>query len=421
MERLLHYVWKYKLYTSELLLTTEGKEISIIDAGIQNTNAGPDFFNAKVKTDNTVWAGSVEIHDKASDWLKHKHDKDKSYDTVILHVTGENDTEIYRTNGEMIPQLVISVPDNIRNNIDWLLHSEQQLPCINVIREADPFVLSSWMSSLVSERLERKTKDILNLLERYNDDWNEVFYIMLTRNFGFGLNSDAFEQLAHSLPMSYIRKQRHSISQVESLLFGQAGMLEENNNNEHYCLLQREYKFLSHKFGLKKIDTSRFKNLRTRPVNFPHVKLAQLSALWFKYDTLFSHLLHAGTLNEIRQYLRISASDYWDTHYNFKSPSASKPKIIGEDAINILIINTVVPMMFSYGQQHNLPEYCERATVILERLQPEQNSITRQFAGAGMKIATASDSQSVIQLKREYCEKRKCMYCRIGFLFLKRQ
>lgn len=419
MECLLHYVWKYKLYASSTLETTDGKEIIVIDPGISNPNAGPDFFNAKIKEGNTVWAGNIEIHERASDWLKHRHDKDKAYDSVIFHVTGLNDATITRSDGEVIPQVVLPVPEYVRVNIDSLLRSDRPLPCISVINETDSFLLSSWLNVLTSERLERKTQDILELLERKEEDWNEVFYILLTRNFGFGLNSEAFQQLACSLPLRYIQKHRHSISQIEALLLGQAGMLEDEGGDEYYRLLKREYQFLAHKFDLVPLDKSLFKSFRTRPVGFPHLKLAQLAMLWFTHDTLFSRILEAGTLNEIRHFLRVRPSDYWLSHYNFKSSSPIKPKPIGENAINILIINTVASLFFAYGKKKNRPEYCERSIKILERIPAEQNSITGLFAKTNVKIENAADSQAVIQLKREYCEKKKCMYCRIGYYYLK--
>lgn len=421
MERLLHYVWKYRLYSSSALITTDGQEISVIDPGIQNTDAGPDFFNAKIKWGNTIWAGSVEIHNRASDWIRHKHDKDKAYDNVILHVVTENDMVICRSNEKVIPQVILPVPEYVRQNIQQLLDSDTALPCVSAIKEMDTFLLSSWLNVLTSERLERKTQDIFSLLEQHEEDWNEVLYILLTRNFGFGLNSDAFQQLACSLPLRCIQKHRHSISQVEALLFGQAGMLEEEGGDEYYRLLRREYQFLAHKFDLTSIDVSQFKSLRTRPVSFPHLKLAQLASLWFTHDTLFSKLLEANTLNEIRNYFRFQPSDYWLTHYQFRHTSPSKPKPIGENAINILIINTVVPLFFVYGKKKDKPEYCERAIQILERIPAEQNTITRLFKRTGIKIENAADSQATIQLKREYCEKKKCMYCRIGYFFLKRK
>jgi len=420
MERLLHYVWKYRLYSS-ILTTNDGKEISVIDPGTPNADAGPDFFNAKIKDGNTVWAGSVEIHTRASDWLRHGHDKDKAYDAVILHIVEVDDMPVCRSNGEVIPQLVLPVPEHVRQNIRQLFLSEKILPCAAVIKETDAFLLSSWLNVLTSERLERKTQDIFTLLEQNGSDWNEVFYILLTRNFGFGLNSDAFQQLASGLPLRYIQKHRHSISQVEALLFGRAGMLEEEEGDEYYRLLRREYRFLAHKFDLMSLEAIRFKSLRTRPVSFPHLKLAQLAMLWFMHDTLFSRLLEANTLNEIRAFFRIQPSDYWLTHYNFSRVSPSKYKTLGENAINILIINTVSSLFFAYGKQKNKSEYCERAIQILERIPPEQNGICRLFQQAGIQPRNAADSQAVIQLKREYCEKKKCMYCRIGYYYLKRK
>ncbi|MDD4515282.1 DUF2851 family protein [Massilibacteroides sp.] len=419
MERLLHYVWKYRLYSSAILKTTDGREISIIDPGLQNTNAGPDFFNAKIKIDDTVWAGSVEIHDRASDWIKHGHDKDKAYDAVILHVTEKNDAQIYRQDGQPIPQLLLPVPEHIRENSQSLLTSENLLPCARVIKETDSFLLSSWLNALAGERLERKTQDVLVLLDQHGQDWNEVFYILLTRNFGFGLNCDAFQQLACSLPLRYIQKHRHSISQVEAFLFGQAGLLNAEDGDEYYRLLRREYQFLAHKFKLKPLDASRIKSLRTRPVSFPHIRLAQLGMLWFTYDTLFSQLLEANTLNEIKNFFRFQPSEYWLTHYNFQRASSSHPKPIGENAIHILIINTVASLFFAYGKKKNKPEFCERAIQIQERIPAEQNSIVRLFTNAGLQIRNAADSQAVIQLKRDYCEKKKCMYCRIGYYYLK--
>ncbi|MDD2435974.1 MAG: DUF2851 family protein [Massilibacteroides sp.] len=419
MERLLLYVWKYKLYASSALITTEGKEITVIDPGILNTDAGPDFFNAKIKTGKTVWAGSIEIHERASDWVKHHHHRDKAYDAVILHVVNDNDAVVYRSNGEKIPQLILPIPDYIRENIQHLFESEQPLPCFATLKTTDSFLITAWLNALTSERLERKTQMIFTLLKQKEEDWNEVFYILLTRNFGFGLNSDAFQQLADSLPFHYILKHRNSISQVEALFFGQAGLLEAENDDDYYRFLKREYRFLAHKYGLTPLDASRFKNFRTYPSGFPPIKLAQLAMLWFTYDKLFSQLLEAQTINEIRAFFRLLPSDYWSEHYSFRHKSPTKPKMLGENAINILMINTVASIFFAYGKEKNKLEFCERAIQLQERLPAEQNAIIRLFEKAGVNIKNAADSQAVIQLKREYCEKKKCMYCRIGYLFLK--
>ena len=420
MERLLHYVWKYKLYTaSSLLTTTEGNTVEIIDPGLENGNAGPDFFNAKIKIDGTLWVGSVELHDKASDWLLHCHHLDKAYDNVILHVVGVDDFQPKRTNGESIPQLVLTIPKHVSRNVEWLLYRETPLPCLDYISQIDPLHLSAWLEVLLTERLERKTHDILNLLAFYKEDWNEVFYITLTRNFGFGLNNDAFERLAKSIPFRCIQKQRNNHSQIEALLLGQAGMLVEEKGDHYYRLLQREYTFLRHKYGLIPLDDSVFKHLRIRPMSFPYLKIAQLASLWVQHDTLFSAILEARTPGEVKRFFRVSPSPYWETHYHFRYASPKKEKVMGENALHILLINTVVPMFFAYGLHHKQSEYCERALRLLESIPPERNSIVTLFCKAGITVRNAGDTQGLIQLKREYCEKKKCLYCRIGFRMLK--
>ena len=385
MERLLHYVWKYKLYPAMPLLTTDGRPVSVIDPGTLNSDAGPDFFNAKIKIADTLWVGSVEIHTRASDWLVHRHDKDKAYDAVILHVVECVDCEVRRTDGEPIPQLKLIVPEAIVKNIDWLLYREVAMPCLGYIPEIEPLYISSWLDALLGERLERKTADIFRLLDLYGGDWNEVFYITLTRNFGFGVNNDIFERLAKSLPLRCIQKQRGSHSQVEAMLFGQAGMLDETLDCPYYRLLQREYRFLRHKFGLTPLDPSQFRSLRIRPVNFPCLKLAQLAAVWTQYDTLFSVILAAGSIGCIKQCFRVSPSVYWETHYNFRSVSVRKEKQVGENSLCILLINTVVPVLFAYGVRSKQPEYCDRAIHILESLPPEKNAIVSGFTQAGIK------------------------------------
>ncbi|MDR1356259.1 MAG: DUF2851 family protein [Tannerellaceae bacterium] len=421
MERLLHYVWKYKLYPPETLVTTKGETVSVIDSGIQNTNSGPDFFNAKLKIGDITWAGCVEIHDKASDWLRHNHDKDKAYDSVVLHVVGVNDRQIYNTNGILIPQSVLEVPEAIRRNIDWLLYRDTDIPCLSAIKEIEPIQLSMWLSALLGERLERKTNDILSMLKQYNNDWNEVFYITLTRSFGFGVNNNIFERLAKSLPLRYIQKQRGSISQIESMLFGQAGMLDESIEGcHHYNLLQQEYKFFRHKFGLQPLEKHLFKTMRMRPNNSPHVRLAQLAALWFRNDTLFSIIIEEKNIDELRKLFKAQPYDFWLTHYNFGHPSPSSDKQISENSLNILLINVVIPMLFAYGYKNNNPKYNEQAIRFIEGIPAEANAIVSTFRNAGMKVHHAGDSQALIQLKREYCEKKKCLYCRIGFRLLKR-
>lgn len=421
MEQLLHYIWKYRLYRPSGLTTTQGDTLEIIDPGLENTDAGPDFFNAKIRINGTVWAGSVEIHQKASDWLAHGHSADKAYENVILHVVETDDGTVFRQNGEAIPQLVLPIPEQVIDNMEWLLTRDSPVACLERLPAIDPVFRLQWMDALLAERLERKTDDILRWLDLYQKDWNEVFYILLCRNFGFGVNSDAFERLARSLPLKCILKQRPSASQVEALFLGQAGLLNDSNGNRHhyYRLLQQEYSFLRKKYELEPLEPHIFRNLRLRPDATPHIKLVELAAIWIRHDTLFSSVLSARTPRELKDFFRVPASAFWDTHYNFLRPSPHRKKQLGENALNMLLINTVVPLMFAYGLYHRMDEHKARALRLLASIPPEQNSIISLFSQVGMKPRNAGDTQALIQLKRNYCEQKKCLYCRLGFQLLK--
>lgn len=421
MEQLLHYIWKYRLYRPSGLTTTQGDTLEIIDPGLENTDAGPDFFNAKIRINGTVWAGSVEIHQKASDWLAHGHSADKAYGNVILHVVEADDGTVFRQNGEAIPQLVLPIPEQVIDNMEWLLTRDSPVACLERLPAIDPVFRLQWMDALLAERLERKTDDILRWLDLYQKDWNEVFYILLCRNFGFGVNSDAFERLARSLPLKCILKQRPSASQVEALFLGQAGLLNDSTGNRHhyYRLLQQEYSFLRKKYGLEPLEPHIFRNLRLRPDATPHIKLVELAAIWIRHDTLFSSVLSARTPRELKDFFRVPASAFWDTHYNFLRPSPHRKKQLGENALNMLLINTVVPLMFAYGLYHQMDEHKARALRLLASIPPEQNSIISLFSQVGMKPRNAGDTQALIQLKRNYCEQKKCLYCRLGFQLLK--
>ena len=415
MERMLHYVWKYRLFSEADFVTTEGTPVFVIDAGIRNTDAGPDFFNAKVKIGDTIWVGNVEIHERSSDWFHHHHQHDKLYDTVILHVVRCHDVAVYRTNGEPIPQAILTVPETIEKNIDWLLLRDVPVSCAERLSSVSSLHLSDWMSALLTERLERKTTDIFVRLMKNHKDWNKVFYVTLIRNFGFGVNNDAFELLAGSLPYKYVLKHRHNPAQIEALFFGQAGLLAEDNEDIYFQLLKREYDFLRKKYRLQPVDSFLFKKLRIRPVNFPHIRLAQLAAVWIKHDLLFSRMLETEDLKSLRAFFNVTPSEYWLTHYRFDSVSDAKKKSVGKNALDIILINTVIPTLFMYGRYTNQPVYCDRALQFLEGISPERNSIIKFFRQYGVSVKNAGDSQALIQLRREYCDRKKCLYCRIGF------
>ena len=415
MERMLQYIWKHRLFDETNFVTTDGTPVSVIDTGISNTDAGPDFFNAKIRIGDNVWVGNVEIHERSSDWLHHRHQVNKLYDTVILHIVRHADATICRTNGDPILQAVMVVPGKIERNIEWLLARDAPVSCAERLASISSLHLSAWLSALLMERLERKTEDIFVRLKKNLNDWNEIFYITLVRNFGFGVNSDAFELLAASLPYKYILKHRNNPVQVEALFFGQAGLLDDETDEPYYRILRRDYNFLRTKYKLRPVDSFLFKKLRVRPVNFPHVRLAQLAALWVKHDVLFSKILETEDVKALRAFFTIEPSEYWLTHYRFDMVSDKKKKSVGKHATDIILINTVIPTLFAYGKYANRPEYCERALRFFEEIAPERNSIVSLYRRLGVSVKNAGESQAIIQMRREYCEKKKCLYCRIGF------
>lgn len=439
MERLLHYVWKYKLYLPTALTLTDGRPLRILDPGSADPSGAPFFRNARIQIGETLLAGSVEIVGNAasaplSGWgYVAKQDgaprailrvrscpEEIPFSSLLRAAEDTPPPEPGQTPGdEPVPEAELPVPGGLSRTIAWLLESTEPIACRERIKEVGPLHLSLWLGALVGERLKRKTDEIAALLRTYGNDWNEVFYIIFTRYFGFGSLNVAFEALARSLPLRCIRKQRGSQTQVEALLLGQAGLLEDPIDNAYYRLLQREYRFLCHKFDLRQPHPTLAECLRNRPYAFPHLKLAQLAAVWQTHDTLFSAILEAGTLGEIKKFFHVLPSAYWETHYHFRAASAPKRKPLGETALHILLINTVVPMLFAYGRHTKLPEYTERAVRLLENLPPEKNSIVTAFGRAGVPVQHAADSQALIQLKREYCEHKRCLDCRIGFQLLK--
>jgi len=420
METLLHYVWKHKLYETSEQLTEDGVPFEIIDSGMYNSNAGPDFFNAKIKMDGKTWVGNIEIHTASSDWHKHQHEKDKAYNSVIMHVVETIDVaEIRDSTGRIIPQWAMKIPQQIRDNYSFLLNNDVSVPCLGKLSEIQEVYLSDWKNALLIERLERKTNALLRLLDERKNDWNEVFYIALARNFGFGINNDAFERLAKSLPLKIIRKHQNSIIQVEALFLGQAGLFEDEKSEDEYFLqLQKEYDFFRKKYKLTPLEPHIFRSLRIRPDNFPHIKIVQLAAIIREKQGLFSNLLSVSELPALYSLFCSEISEYWLTHYHFRKTSVKRTKNMGLSTMQLLVINTVVPVFFAYGREKNMETYTERAIRFLESLKPESNSIITMFSRSGIQIQNAWDSQALIQLKREYCEQKKCIYCRIGHKLL---
>lgn len=421
MEKLMQYIWQHRLIDTMHLTTTDGRRVQLIDPGRLNRDAGPDFFNAKIRIDGDMWVGNIEIHYRASDWHRHHHHTDKAYDSVILHVVEIDDTGVTRTNGEVIPQLVMRAAPTLRGDFTKLVENAPDLSCGERIPTLDPFFITDWLNSLSLERLQSKCERIDSWLALYKGSWEEVCYVTLSRNMGFGINGDAFERLARSLPLAFLQKHADSIFQIEAFLLGQAGLLAERRDDDnYYTRLLNEYSFLQNKFGLTPLPDSAWKFFRLRPANFPHRRLAMLAQYIYGGFSLFAKLCNAESIDELRALFQVQLSGYWDTHYTFDSTSPASTSVLGKPAIDIILINTVAPLLYAYGCHTGNNHYTDRAQWIWESLRPEQNNIVRRFASVGIEAKSALDSQAIIQLYNEYCQNRKCLYCRIGHKLLSR-
>ena len=432
MENLVQYVWKHRLFPLTPLQTTDGLSIEVIHPGMENRNDGPDFFNAKVKIDGTLWVGNVEIHGKSSDWILHEHHTNKRYDSVVLHVVGIVDRDIVRTDGTPIPQLELQIPKHIQNNYDELRKIEHYPPCYRVIPQLSTLTIHSYLSSLLYERLNLRATQIAERYEAHDKNWDDALFATIARNFGFGSNGDAFDEWARRMPFRAVDKHADNLLQVEALFFGQAGLLEEDSvptyyqealaNDTYFQALRREYTFLAHKFGLHPMNHTTWRLLGMRPANFPHVRLAQLAMLYHERRISVSQLMNATNRTALSKLMSVGTSEYWDTHYVFAStPSAPIKKRVTDNAITLLLINSVAPFYHSYGRRKDSEQHCEQAIALLEQLKAENNYIIRGWADCGISVNSAADSQALIQLKKQYCDRRDCLRCRIGYEFLKKE
>ncbi len=420
-EEFLHYIWMYRMFDFSNL-NFQGDDLKIISPGELNVNAGPDFTNAKIKIGSTTWGGNIEIHIKSSDWFLHGHEQSKNFDNIILHVVYEQDMEIKRKNNELIPfiELKNRINTNTYGYYQSLLNSELRIPCQNQINEINPVVLTGWYEYLVVERLEKKITPIKNSLIQNKNNWEQTFYHHISRNFGLKLNAEPFELLAKSLPLSYLVKHKNNLFQLEALLFGQAGMLDQNFKDEYPSLLKKEYLFLKQKFSLIPIDKHLWKFLRLRPNNFPTVRIAQFAKLIHQSNGLFSKIIEHKNIKDIETLFELGVSDYWLDHYVFDKPSEKVTKTIGKETFNLFLINTIVPFLFLYGAEKDNHSLKEKAFELLENTLPEYNSIINKWKETGIRINSAFDSQALIELKNYFCTYKKCLTCRIGNELLKR-
>lgn len=403
MERLLHYVWKHKILPLKPLTTTEGQAVEVIDPGLHNHDQGPDFFNAKIRLGETLWAGNVEVHLRSSDWYRHCHESDPAYNSVILHVVGEADAEVRTQEGKLLPQVRLDVPEGIRQRYDELCRTEDYPRCHRIISSISSIKVHQWMDALLVERLRERSEKVAERAERTGGDWERATFVTLSRSFGFGLNGDAFERWAMRIPLSAAGKHRDDLFQVEALFLGMAGLtddVEVQRSSQEVRMLKQEFDFLRHKFSLgETMERADWRFLRTRPGNFPSVRILQIAELYHSGRAQMSKMLEAKSVEELEKCLKV------------KGMTAASRRL--------LIINTVVPLLFAYGRHISDEDICQRSIRLLEELPAENNYILRQWQACGLKVKTAADSQALIQLKRQYCDRTDCLRCRFGYEYLK--
>jgi len=417
-EDFLHFIFQYKLWSNEDLYLTDGQKFEIINVGTHNFDSGPDFFNAKIKINDTVWAGNIEIHQKSSDWYNHKHHKDPAYDNVILHVVFLYDKPIfYKKGSSEVPTWEIKFDQALFNSYAKIKNKAEQINCEKYINLVEKEKINLFFENLGVERLEYKLSEIKKILEKTNNDWEESFYIYLAHAFGFNINSLPFEMTAYQTPLNIVRKVADDIYKLEALLFGQSGLFQISVPDAYFMKLFKEYEFLRQKYEITPIDGSLWKKSKTRLANTPHVRIAQFAKILTNFQGLFAAITESR-LNEIKNFFMINPSNYWTTHYAFGKPNTKLFAKLGEMSYEIIVINTIAPFLFSYFSIFN-PEKCEEVYYVwLSKLKAENNTEIRTWEKAGIKPKTAYESQALLHLKKNYCDKTKCLDCNIGYEIL---
>ncbi|KIC03094.1 DUF2851 family protein [Flavobacterium sp. AJR] len=419
-EDFLHYLWKYKKFDTLNLRTYNNEELTIINVGQYLELAGPDFFNAQVIIGNQKWAGNIEIHLKSSDWYLHHHEKDKAYENVILHVVWEHDSEIFNRNNSEIPVLILKnyVSEEIIKNYKTLIAPKSWIFCEKEIKDIDSFSFINWQERLFFERLERKSQPIYELLELTNNDWEAVMFCFLAKNFGLNINGNSFLEIALSIPFTIIRKESFEVENLEALLFGNAGLLDIEKEDNYFKDLKFRYFYLLHKYQLEKNYIEPVQFFKLRPDNFPTIRLSQLANLYHKHQNLFSKIITLKSVKEIYDLLLVSVAPYWQNHYQFDKISPVKTKKTAQTFVDLLIVNTIIPMQFAYAKKQG-EAISEDLIALLNEIKPEKNSVIDKFKLFKINAQNAFETQSLLQLKNEYCNKSRCLDCVVGMELLK--
>ena len=405
------------------LTDADGAPVEVIDPGNLNSDAGPDFFNSKIKINGTEWVGNIEIHVKASDWMRHGHDTDPAYDSIILHVVNISDRRIHRRDGSLIPQVEITIPQDFLQTYASLTEATTSVKCASAIPTLPGLTITDWLESLSIERIQAKAQKTRDILTLTSNDWEQTCFVMLARALGFGLNGDPFEMLARSVPLRILHHHSDNPLQLQAILFGQAAMLDSSLHifDEYYQLLCREYYFLARKYGLRPMRPGLWKYARTRPQNFPHRRIAMLAKACEGGFSLFSKILaNAGDPDKLRGHFRWQLSGYWHTHFSFDVEAHGIADTLSEASISLVVINAVAPLLYAYGASRGDPELAERGLDLLSAIPPENNAITRVWNQLGIRADNALRSQALIHLRKEYCDNRKCLSCRWGHSLLRK-
>ena len=421
-ENLLYFIWKLRLFSNKELLATNGQSIEIISVGTANNNQGPDFLNSKIKIAQQLWVGNVEMHINSSDWYIHNHEIDENYDSVILHVVWEHDVEIFRKTNKAIVTLELKnyISNTVLENYEALFKNEKHwINCEKNIDKTDRFILNNWIERLYFERLEHKSKQIEAVFKQTNNNWEATLFIILAKNFGLKINAEAFLNFANSFDFSIVRKVGSNPKQLEALFFGQAGLLfDEFNESVYYNELKKEYEYLQVKFKLIPISKQQIQFFRLRPNNFPTIRLSQLATLYNLHQNLFSKLMAIEGLEDFYNLLTIETSNFWKTHYTFEKESKKSAKKLTNSFVDLLLVNTIIPLKFMYLKTLGTSNYSSVLEIIAQ-IKPEKNTIISNFNNLKIKSKNAFESQALLQLKNEYCNKQLCLQCAIGKELLK--
>ncbi len=414
-EEFLQYVWANSLFTSTRCLSTKGKEVEILNVGLQNRDAGPDFFNAKVRIGDVVQAGNVEIHQKASDWFRHGHEKDTAYDNVILSVVADADMEVRDSKDREIDAITLRYDVRLWDEYIFMQGVPVEPRCYRNLRRVDPVRMDMLFTGYAIERLERKCGDIKMMLDETRNDWEDCFYRMLVRYWSGNVNAEAFAQLARDLSYKKVIRCSDNLFRVEALLLGYSGLLTGVEQEDDYTIaLREEYEYQAAKFHLTAMERARWKYMRIRPTSFPTVRLALLASLMMRFNFLLSAVLEAEHLPEVYKLLDVQASDYWDTRYKPGVPATRQVKRLGNSMKTVIVINAIIPFLFIYGRERKEERYCDKAIQWLEELEAERNHVTEAWTKQGVELKSALQSQALLQIKREYCDAHRCLHCKIG-------